>query len=49
MVVDGIRRHVRNKMVLSGLIDENDGGSGHGDGASDLETGIILAGAGERG
>ena len=36
-------------MILSGLIDSNDGGSGHNDGAIDLEPGSILAGADESG
>ena len=38
-----------NKVVLSGLIAANGGKSGKGDGASDLEPGIILAGADESG
>ena len=41
---DGIIQYVKNKMVLSGLIDSNDGGIGKGNGASDLEPGSIFTG-----
>ena len=46
---DGIRRYVRNKVVLSGLIAANDGRIGQGDSASDLDPGSILTGANESG
>ena len=46
---DGISRYMSNKVVLSGLIAANDGRSVQGDGASNLEPGIILAGVNEGG
>ena len=47
--VNIIIRNVRNKMVLIGLIAFNDGGSGKGDSARNLEPGNILADANENG